>query len=124
MRRHGGRWGLSGSGDGLTARNRSSVGARRRCSDGLCADAAQEALAVGDQGLGAQPRTARFATDRLGAVDERPHVGDVVAVAAGQADGQRDAGSVDQEMVLSSPRWARSTGECPVKAPLKSADTA
>lgn len=33
--------GLSGSGDGLTARNRSSVGARRRCSDGLGGDAAQ-----------------------------------------------------------------------------------
>jgi len=28
MRRHGGRWGLPGSGDGLTARKRSSVGAR------------------------------------------------------------------------------------------------
>ena len=46
MRRHGGRWGLSGSGDGLTARNRSSVGARRRCSDGLCGDAAQEAASA------------------------------------------------------------------------------
>jgi hypothetical protein len=45
MRRHGGRWGLSGSGDGRTAHNRSSVGAGRRCSDGLCGNAAQEALA-------------------------------------------------------------------------------
>jgi hypothetical protein len=33
-------------------------------------------------------------------VEEGDELGDVVAVAAGQRDGQRDPGRVDEEMVL------------------------
>jgi hypothetical protein len=33
-------------------------------------------------------------------IEQRQQLGDVVAVAAGQCDGQRDAGRVDQQVVL------------------------
>lgn len=56
--------------------------------------------AVGDNALGAPTRSSDLPTDRPDAVDERQQLGDVVAVAAGQRDRQRDAGRVDQEMVL------------------------
>jgi hypothetical protein len=46
--------------------------------------------AVGDQLVGAQPWPADLAPDRSDAVDERQQLGDVVAVAAGQADRQWD----------------------------------
>jgi hypothetical protein len=42
----------------------------------------------------------RLALDRLDAVGERQELGDVVAVAAGQRDGQRDAVRVGQQVVF------------------------
>jgi hypothetical protein len=57
---------------------------------------------VGQQPVGLLPRAAAFAFDRPGGevVQERDQADDVVAVSAGQLDGQRDAGRVDQQMML------------------------
>lgn len=41
-----------------------------------------------------------FARDRRDAVDQRQELGDVVAVAAGQRDRQRNAAGVDVEVML------------------------
>jgi hypothetical protein len=56
--------------------------------------------AVSEQpvGLGAGP--ADLARDRADRVQQRYELGDVVAVAAGQADRQRDAAGVDDQVVL------------------------
>jgi hypothetical protein len=58
--------------------------------------------AVGQQPVGLLAWSSRFALDRSGleVVEERDQADDVVAVAAGQLDGQRDAGRVDQQMML------------------------
>jgi hypothetical protein len=56
--------------------------------------------AVGDQGGGAPARAAHLAPDGRHGVHERQELGDVVAVAAGQADGERDAARVGEEVVL------------------------
>jgi hypothetical protein len=58
--------------------------------------------AVGDDEVGLLARPADLAGDRPGVqvLQQRDQLRDVVAVAAGQRDRQRDAGRVDQEMVL------------------------
>lgn len=58
--------------------------------------------AVGQHDVGLLARAAELAGDRSGAqvVEQRQELGDIVAVAAGQRDRQRDPGRVDQEMVL------------------------
>jgi len=56
--------------------------------------------AVGDQPLGALARAARLAADRPDAVDERQQLRDVVALPAGQADGQRNPARIGQQVVL------------------------
>lgn len=56
--------------------------------------------AVGDHGIGAPARSARLAPQRRHGVHERDQLGDVVAVAAGQRDRERDARGVDEKVVL------------------------
>lgn len=56
--------------------------------------------AVSNQLLGALPGTTRLSGDRADLLDEWDQLGDVVAVAAGQADGKRDAVAIDDQMVL------------------------
>jgi hypothetical protein len=58
--------------------------------------------AVGQQPVGLLAWSSWFALDRAGGqvIQERHQADDVVAVAAGQSDGQRDAGRVDQQMML------------------------
>jgi hypothetical protein len=56
--------------------------------------------AVGHERRGPAPRPADPARERRHPVNERDQLGDVVAVAAGQADGQRDPLGVGEEVVL------------------------
>ena len=58
--------------------------------------------AVGQQAIGLAAGSTALAPDGPSAkrVQQRYELGDVVAVAAGQGDRQRDAGSVDQEVVF------------------------
>ena len=58
--------------------------------------------AIGDHNVGLLARPADLAGDWSGVevIEQRQQLGDVVAVAAGQADGQRNAGRVDEQMVL------------------------
>ena len=58
--------------------------------------------AIGEQEVGLLTRSAGLAADRSGVevVEQRQQLCDVVAVAAGQRDGERDAGRVDEQMVF------------------------
>jgi hypothetical protein len=56
--------------------------------------------AVGQQPVGALPRSAALALDGLDPVGQRQQLGDVVAVAAGQRDRERNAVGVRQEMMF------------------------
>jgi hypothetical protein len=58
--------------------------------------------AIGEQQVGFLAGPADLPGDRPGVqiVEQRQQLGDVVAVAAGQPDGQRDTGRVDQQMVF------------------------
>jgi hypothetical protein len=58
--------------------------------------------AIGKHDAGLGPGAAGLAGDRASAelVQQRDELGDVVAVAAGQGHGQRDAGGVDDQVVL------------------------
>jgi hypothetical protein len=56
--------------------------------------------AVGGQAFGAASRPADTSAHRRDALEERDQLGDVVAVAARDAPGERDPGRVDQEVVL------------------------
>ena len=58
--------------------------------------------AIGEQPVGLLARSTGLACDGAGVqvVEQRQQLGDVVAVAAGQCDRERDAGRVDEEMVL------------------------
>src|SRR3954470_704847 len=73
---------------------------------------------VGDELLGALARAAWLATDGADAVDERQQLGDVVAVAAGRRDGQRDAGGVADQVVLGA-RAATVNRRRPGQGPLE-----
>jgi hypothetical protein len=58
--------------------------------------------AVGDHQVGLLAWPAGLAGDRppVQVIQEREELGDVVAVAAGEGDRQRDAAGIDQEVVL------------------------
>lgn len=56
--------------------------------------------AIGGDALGPATRSAQRAAYGWDALDERDQLGDIVAVAAGERPGERDAGRVDQEVVL------------------------
>jgi hypothetical protein len=56
--------------------------------------------AVGEQLPWAPAGPAASASDRRHRVDQRDELGDVVPVAAGEADGQRDAAGVADQVVL------------------------
>ena len=58
--------------------------------------------AVGQDEVGLGPGSTDLAGDRPGAqlVKQRDQLGDVVAVSAGQRDGERDAAGVDEQVVL------------------------
>ena len=58
--------------------------------------------AVGDDAVGFPARPSDLARDGPGVqvLKQRDELGDVVAVAARQRDGERDPGRVDQEVVL------------------------
>ncbi len=53
--------------------------------------------AVGDDAIGALAGPPGLAADRADAVNQGKKLGDVVAVAAGQRDGERNAAAVDDE---------------------------
>ncbi len=57
---------------------------------------------VGQQPVGLLTRATDLAGDRpsVQILEQRDQLGDVVAVAAGEADRQRDAAGVDEQMVL------------------------
>ena len=67
--------------------------------------------AVGDHALGTSPRPPAHTSNRRDRVEERDQLGDVVAVAARDREGERDPGRVDEEMLLgagtASAHWAR-----------------
>ena len=58
--------------------------------------------AIGKNGLRFLAWPADLALDRPGMqiLEQRDELGDVVSVTAGQRDGQRDAGGVDEQVVL------------------------
>jgi hypothetical protein len=58
--------------------------------------------AVGEQPVGLLAWTSDLAGDRTAVevFDQRDELGDVVAMPAGEADRQRDAAGVDEQMVL------------------------
>lgn len=58
--------------------------------------------AVGQEPVGLLPGAAAFAGDRPGmqVIKQWDELRDVVAIAAGQGDGQRDPGRVDEKVVF------------------------
>lgn len=58
--------------------------------------------AVGEQAVGLLARAADLAGDGSSGevIQERDELGDVMAIAAGQRDGQRDAGRINEKVVL------------------------
>ncbi len=56
--------------------------------------------AIGADPIRSPPRPADLSADGRDTVDERDQLGDVVAVAARDREGERDPARVDQEMVL------------------------
>jgi hypothetical protein len=58
--------------------------------------------AVGDQGRRSAPWPADAATDGRHTVEQVEQLGDVVAVAAGQRPGERDAAAVYEQVVLAA----------------------
>ena len=59
--------------------------------------------AVGEQRLGSSSWSADAAADGRDPVEQLDQLGDVVAVAAGERPGERDAAAVYEEMVLAAP---------------------
>ena len=72
--------------------------------------------AVGGNPLGPSAGAADAAAHRRDPLDEWDQLGDVVAVAAGEREGERDSCRVDEEVVL-EPDLALSTGLGPVSEP-------
>ena len=66
----------------------------------LAAVAVLVVAAVGDQRVGAPAWSSAPAAHRRHALNERDQLGDVVAVAAAQRPGERDAAGVDEQVVL------------------------
>jgi hypothetical protein len=98
-------WGAPGD-DGLDATRRE-----------LAPVLVEVVAAVGDQRVGAQAGAPDLAGDRADAVDERQQLGDVVAVAARQLDGQRDPGAVDDQLVLGARSATVNRGDGPMRPP-------
>jgi hypothetical protein len=75
-------------------------------SDAASADDAavfvEVVAAVGEEPLGSAPRSAAQSADGWYRVQQRDELGDVVAVSAGQRDGERGAVSVGDEVVLAA----------------------
>ena len=78
--------------------------------------------AVGGQSVGPPAGPADVAADRRHRVDERDQLGDVVAVAAGEVPGERDAAPPSMRRWCLEPFRARSTGLGPVAEPPFSPD--
>jgi hypothetical protein len=74
--------------------------------------------AVGDQAVGPSPRPPDRAADGGHTVEERDQLGDVVAVAAGEREGERDPGRVDEEMVLGAGTASVNRARARLGAPL------
>jgi hypothetical protein len=66
----------------------------------LAAVAVVVIAAVGHEHPWASARTPHLAAERRHRVHQRQELGNVVAVAAGQRDGERDAAGVDEKVVL------------------------
>jgi len=68
-------------------------------------------VAVGDHAVGTPPRPAADTAYRRYGVEQRDQLGDVVAVAARDREGERDPGRVDEEVLFragpASVHWAR-----------------
>ena len=62
--------------------------------------ASEVVAAIGDELIGAAARPADGPAHGRYPVDERDHLGDIVAVAAGEGEGERDAALVDDQVVL------------------------
>jgi hypothetical protein len=75
--------------------------------------------AVGEQLSGASAGSAASAADRWDGVEERDELGDVVAVAPGQRDGERDAAGVADQMVLGAGSPAVDRRRADVVPPLR-----
>ena len=56
--------------------------------------------AVSDDLIGSLSRSAAFAGNRANSVGQREQLGDVVAVPAGQGDGERDAAGIDDQVMF------------------------
>ncbi len=80
--------------------------------------------AIGEDRVGLPAGPAELAGDRPGVqvIQQRHELGDVVAVAARQGDGERDAGRVDEEVVLGA-RAGTIDGGGPRQEPPKRART-
>lgn len=80
--------------------------------------------AVGEYEVGLLARSPRLSGDRPGVQQgqQRQQLGDVVAVAAGQGDGQRDAAGVDEQVVFGARAGTIDRGG-PRQEPPKSART-
>ncbi len=67
--------------------------------------------AVSEQTVGASPRPAAHTGNGRDGVEQRDQLGDVVAVAARDREGERDPGRIDEEVVLGTGTaavdWAR-----------------
>jgi len=79
------------------------------CDHGLDAALADEpavlvvvVAAVGEQRVGTSPGSADASTDWRHPVEQRQQLRDVVAVAAGQCPGQRQAAAVYEEVLLAA----------------------
>ena len=66
----------------------------------LATVAGRVVASVSSQSIGPPARPADFAADRRHAVEQRDQLGDVVAVAAADSPGERDASRVDEEVML------------------------
>jgi hypothetical protein len=75
--------------------------------------------AVGEQLPRSPARPPASTADRWDGLDERDELGDVVAVAAGQADRQRDAAGVADQVVLGAGPAAVDRGGADVAPPLR-----
>jgi hypothetical protein len=73
--------------------------------------------AVGDELVGTAAGAADDPPNRRDGVDERDQLGDVVAVAAGEREGERDAALVDDQVMFgaqpSTVNWARARRPAP-----------
>jgi hypothetical protein len=72
---------------------------------------------VGDDAVGTSSRPADTAAYRRHPVEQREQLGDVVAVAAGERPGQRDAAAVYEEMLFAAAPAAVDGARTRLRAP-------